>query len=84
MLPITWLTDNQSSDATGLIRKALEIADQNQRASEQKTENLQLVQQNVQMNFQVNPPEASSLSEQKLQLEWQAMQLNQQKNNLKP
>jgi hypothetical protein len=34
------------------------------------------------MNFKMNPPEASTLGEQKLQLEWEAMKLNQQKNEL--
>jgi hypothetical protein len=82
MLQLPWLSSGQTTDATGVIRKALEIADRAQNTSSQSNDVLQVVQQNVQMNFKMNPPEASAFNEQKLQLEWEAMQLKQQKNEL--
>ena len=69
-----------------MIKRALEIADRAnpavQDTSSQNNDVLQLVQQNVQMDFKMSPPKAPMLGEQRLQLEWEAMMLNQQKNEL--
>ena len=77
MLPLTWISNEQSAVSAGMIRKALEIADRAQNTSSQNHDVLQLVQQNVHMNFKMNPPEASILGERKLQLEWEAMKLKE-------
>jgi len=68
MLPLTWISNEQSAESVGMIRKALEIADRAQNTSSQNHDVLQLVQQYVQMNFTMNPPEAPKLGEQRLQL----------------
>ena len=85
MLPIAWLNNEQNSEAAGIIKKALEIANRAnlpvQDTSSQNHE-VQLIQQNVQMNFKMSPQKTSMLSEQRLQLEWEAMMLSQQKNEL--
>ena len=43
---------------------------------------LQLIQQNLQMNFKMDHPDASAINQQRMQLEWDAMQLNKKMNDL--
>ena len=85
VLPIIWLGSEQNSETAGMIKKALEIASRaNHPVHDTSSQNhdVQLIQQNVQVNFKMSPQKASMHSEQRLQLEWDAMKLNQQKNEL--
>jgi hypothetical protein len=82
IFPIAWINNEQNIETAGMIKRALEIADRAQDTSSQNHDVLQLVQQNVQMSFKMSPPKAPVLGEQRLQLEWEAMRLNQQKNEL--
>jgi hypothetical protein len=78
----SWLSGGQASETTGIIKKALEIADRAQDAISQSNDVTQIVQQNVQLNFKMEPPETSAVTQQRMQLEWEAIQLKQQKNEL--
>jgi len=82
ILPLAWINNEQNIETAGMIKRALEIADRAQDTSSQNHEVIQLVQQSVRMNFKMSPPKAPMLGEQRLQLEWEAMRLNQQKNEL--
>jgi hypothetical protein len=66
MLPITWLNSQQNSETAGMIKKALEIANRaNHPVQDTSSQNhdVQLIQQNVQVNFKMSPQKASMLSE---------------------
>ena len=43
---------------------------------------LQLIQQNLQMNFKMDHPDTSAINQQRMQLEWDAMQLSKKMNDL--